>query len=82
MADDDLATLREENDDLAEFLRLLQREYNRLLADFAAVLRAMGGEARVDAATYQPMQDRIERDDDPATGTVTFRLKEGRQPTR
>jgi hypothetical protein len=79
--DDELTALREENDDLAEFLHMMQREYNQLLADFAAVLRAMGGEARVTVTAYQPMQDRIERDDDLATGTVTFRLRGGNLPT-
>ena len=78
--DSELASLREEAEDLAGFLSALQREYHRLLADFAAVLHAAGGEIGVDAADFPPLPPtpRIERHAQPETGAIIFRLTEDR----
>ncbi|MDQ2783565.1 MAG: hypothetical protein M3Y58_01015 [Chloroflexota bacterium] len=75
--EDELTLLREETETLAEFLHILQREYAHLQADFAAVLEAIGGQIAVPSTALRapsPSQ-RIERTEDPATGTVTFRLR-------
>jgi hypothetical protein len=74
---DEHDVLREENESLAEFLLLLQREHRQLKADFAAVLHAAGGHVRVAAMNISPdlAARRIERLEDPDTGAVTFRLQ-------
>jgi hypothetical protein len=74
---EELDMLREESESLAEFLRLLRREHRQLQADFAAILHAAGGSVRVPAVDIRavPYAPRIERLEDPATGTVTFRLE-------
>ena len=74
----ELDLLREESESLAEFLRLLQREHRQLQADFAAILHAAGGHIRVPAVDIRTDRaaPRIERLEDPATGAVTFRLRE------
>ncbi len=74
---DELDMLREESEALAEFLHMLQHEYCQLRADFATVLQAAGGYIRVPAVDIHTIPDvsRIERFEDPITGTVTFRLK-------
>jgi len=75
--EDELTLLREETETLAEFLHLLQHEYVQLQADFAAVLRTLGEQVEVSFAALQApsLSQRIERTEDPATGTVTFRLR-------
>jgi hypothetical protein len=77
---DELDLLREEGEALADFLRMLQREYAHLQADFASALNAAGGQIRVEKRLLQalPLAAKIERVEDPATGAVTFRL---RRPT-
>ena len=75
--EDELTLLREEIETLADFLHLLQREYAQLQADFAAVLRVLGDQIEVPSTALQtsPRTPHIERTEDPATGTVTFRLR-------
>lgn len=75
---DEREMLREESESLAAFLRMLQREYCHLQADFAAILHAAGGQIRVSAVDRRAAHatPRIERVEDPATGAVMFRLKE------
>ncbi len=77
---DELTLLREETETLAEFLHLLQHEYAQLQADFAAVLRTLGGQIDVPSTALQApsLSQRIERTEDPATGAVTFRLRHDR----
>ncbi len=74
--EDDLTLLREEIETLAEFLHLLQREYARLQADFAAILRASGAQIEVPSTALQApsRSQRVERTEDPETGAITFRL--------
>jgi hypothetical protein len=74
--DDELTMLREEAEALAEFLRVLRREFARLEADFAAILEAVGDRIEVPptARRATPRSPRIERTVDPATGAITFRL--------
>jgi hypothetical protein len=74
--EDDLSMLREEAETLAEFLRLLQREYAQLQADLASVLAVIGNHIEVPPSARQadPLSRHIERTEDPATGTITFRL--------
>jgi len=73
--DDELTMLREESEALADFLRMLQREYDHLRADFTAILQAAGGSIEIPTpATQAPPAATIERHDNLAQGTVTFRL--------
>ncbi len=74
--EDERILLREEVETLAAFLRLLQREFAQLEADFASVLAALGGQIEVPQTARQatPLARRIERTEDPETGAITFRL--------
>ncbi|MDQ6833473.1 MAG: hypothetical protein M3008_08745 [Chloroflexota bacterium] len=75
--EDELMLLREEIETLADFLHMLQREYAHLQANFATVLRALGEQVEVPSTALQvpSRSQRIERTEDPATGTITFRLR-------
>lgn len=76
--EDDLSILREEIEILAGFLHTLQGEYARIEADFAAVLQALGDQIELPATAIlsSPPSRHIERTENPATGTITFRLED------
>lgn len=74
----ELTMLHEESEALADFLRMLQREYDHLRADFTAILQASGGSVEIPTPVSQtPPTAKIERRDNLAHGTVTFRLTHG-----
>jgi hypothetical protein len=78
--EDELTMLREEAEALAEFLHVLRREFARLEADLASILEAVGDRIEVPPTDRRatPRSWRIERTEDPATGTITFRLSQDR----
>ena len=61
---------------LNAFILIIRKNYDQLYADFASVLVAQGGSARVPISVLHmsPTSGKIDRQTDPITGAAIFRF--------